>query len=324
MRSSTILLAAATVACAVASPLLVKKANFDAPLGGDIDILNYALTLEYLERNFYQQGLKNFTSEDFCKAGFDATFYANLKEIYADEQSHVSFLAAALGEKAVKEATYTFPVTDAKSFVALSSILEGVGVSAYVGAAAAIANKAYLTVAGSILGVEARHAAYVRAAVGQSPFPKAYETPLDFKQVYSLAAQFITGFAPGSPALPFMAFPPLQVRVSQHPHAEGRSSVTFEDAYANALAMGSVAKHTKVYAVFYSGLDTYYSPVYITQGDKDYKIDKIPGQNSSKTGQLPPTGQVYVVLSTADGTGKNLATDENTISGVGIIEVQMK
>lgn len=121
MRSSSILLAAAAITSTVASPLLVKKSNFAAPPGGDIDILNYALTLEYLERKFYQEGLQNFTSEDFCQAGFDASFYANLKEIYADEQSHVSFLATALGDKAVQEATYSFPVKDAKSFVALSA-----------------------------------------------------------------------------------------------------------------------------------------------------------------------------------------------------------
>ena len=141
-----------------------------------------------------------------------------------------------------------------------------------MGAAAAIASKAYLTVAGSILGVEARHASYVRAAVGQSPFPKPYETPLDFNQVYSLAAQFITGFAPGSPALPFIAFPPLKIQASQYSYMEGRSSVTFENAYINALTVSKVTKDTKVYAVFYSGLDTYYSPVYITQGDKDVSI----------------------------------------------------
>ena len=49
--------------------------------------------------------------------------------------------------------------------------------------------------------------------------------------------------------------------------------------------------------------------------------DTIPGANFASAGQLPPTGQVYVVLSTADGMGNNTITDENTISGVGILEV---
>jgi hypothetical protein len=122
------------------------------------------------------------------------------------------------------------------------------------------------------LTVEARHASYVRAALGESPFPKPYDTPLDFMQVYSLAAQFITGFAPGSAALPFMAFPPLSVQASRYPYTEDRSSVTFNNAFANALAMGKVTKDTKVYAVFYSGLDTYYVPVYVSQGNKDVSV----------------------------------------------------
>lgn len=116
----------------------------------------------------------------------------------------------------------------------------------------------------------------MRAALGESPFPKPYDTPLDFAQVYSLAAQFITGFAPGSAALPFMALPPLSIRPSQYPYTAGRSSVTFDNAYANAVAMGKVAMDTKVYAVFYSGLDTYYVPVYVSQGNKDVSTRWVP------------------------------------------------
>ena len=85
MHYTSLLLAAASIAPSVAGPL-VKKANYDAPPGGDIDILNYALTLEYLERKFYQEGLAKYTENDFCQAGFDSTFYSNLKDIYYDEQ----------------------------------------------------------------------------------------------------------------------------------------------------------------------------------------------------------------------------------------------
>ncbi|KAE8442359.1 hypothetical protein EG329_003430 [Mollisiaceae sp. DMI_Dod_QoI] len=319
MRYSTFLpiLAASLVS---AAPIEQRDTveDYNAPPGGDVTILNYALTLEYLERKFYQEGLANYTQADFVAAGFPDPFYANLKEIYYDEETHVSTLAGALGAAAVHEATYSFPSTDVKSFLALSSVLEGVGVSAYLGAAAEIVNKAYLTVAGSILTVEARHSSYIRAALKESPFPKPFDTPLDFNQVYSLAAQFITGFAPGDPALPFMAFPPLTIEATQYPYTAGSSPVTFTHAMKNAEAACLITTSTPVYAVLFSGLDTYYVQVRTTGGNSgDFKIDSIPAGGN---GTLAPTGQVYVVLSTADGVATKVS-DENTISGVGIIEV---
>ncbi|KUI57883.1 Protein rds1 [Cytospora mali] len=296
---------------------LQKRADFDPPSGGDVTILNYALTLEYLERKFYSEGLQNYSKGCFHEAGFHHGFYEQLEEIYADEENHVSFLSGALGDAAVKEPTFSFPVTTPKEFITLSSVLEGVGVSAYLGAAGAIVNKTYLGAAGSILTVEARHASYIRKALGESPFPKPYDTPLDFMAVYSLAAQFITGFAEGSPTLPFKAFPALTVAASTTPVKAGWTSLTFTGAYASALGAGLVEAATPVYAVFYSGLDTYYVPA-AANGD-DFTIDKIPGANYTTASELAPLGQVYVVLSTANGTVK--AKDENIISGVGIVEV---
>ncbi len=168
--------------------------------------------------------------------------------------------------------------------------------------------------------VESRHSSYIRAALKESPFPKPFDTPLDFNDVYSLAAQFITAFAPGDPTLPFKAFPPIVIQSTQYPYTAGSSSVTFTHAYTNALAAKLITANQPVYAVFFSGLDTYYVPTYVTQGNSgDFKIKALPGANAS-TGQLAPTGQVYVVLSTADGVNTKVS-DENTISGVGIIEV---
>lgn len=63
------------------------------------DILNYALTLEHLEDKFYRDGLSQFSEQDFANAGFDATFYGNLKEVSSDETTHVKFLTTALEGK---------------------------------------------------------------------------------------------------------------------------------------------------------------------------------------------------------------------------------
>lgn len=223
----------------------------------------------------------------------------------------------------MKEGTYSFPSTDPKSFVALSSVLEGVGVSAYLGAAAAIADKTYVPIAGSILTVESRHSSYIRAALGESPFPKPFDTPLDFNSVFSLAAQFITGFAPGAAPLPFKAFPPLTIATSRYYFTAGSSSVTFVHAKSNAVAAGLITPSTPVYAVLFSGLDKYYVPVYETQGNSgDFKFDHLPGglTGENASGMLAPTGQVYIVLSTADGKSTKV-NDANTISGVGVLEV---
>lgn len=200
---------------ALATPI---DKRVSTPKVDDGIILNYALTLEYLERAFYRGALEKFSEADFTAAGFPSPFYENLNTIYFDEQTHVSFISGALttaGITPTVELQYKFPYTDVKSFLTLSSVLEGVGVSAYLGAAASIVNKDYLTAAGSILTVEARHTAYVRSELKESPFPNPFDTPLDFNEVYSLAAPFITGGS--SPVtLPFKPFPTLTLECTQY------------------------------------------------------------------------------------------------------------
>ena len=134
MRLSSAVAAALAVGLILASPSQVEKRHV-VPTAkvNDADILNYALTLEFLERKFYCEALSLFTRQDFIKAGFADPFYDNLKEIYVDEQAHVKFLSGALtAAKYVPtvELKYNFGFTTPEAFVTTSSVLEGTGVSA--------------------------------------------------------------------------------------------------------------------------------------------------------------------------------------------------
>lgn len=119
---------------------------------GDIGILNYALTLEYLEAAFYNEAAAN---------GF-ATGQTEvyLKRTREDENVHVAALKKALGKKAVKEPKFDFgtTTTNTAEFLATSYALENTGVHAYHGQVFNIKTRGYLKVAITIATVEARHA----------------------------------------------------------------------------------------------------------------------------------------------------------------------
>jgi hypothetical protein len=123
---------------------------------GDIGILNYALTLEYLEAAFYNGA----TAANLPLSPQAAAF---LKVVTRDENAHVAFLKKALGRKAVKSPVFEFGEANknAEKFMATSYVLENTGVHAYLGQAPNIKSDAYLAAAGSILTIEARHAAVI-------------------------------------------------------------------------------------------------------------------------------------------------------------------
>ena len=96
-------------------------------------IQNSALTLEFLEAAFYQQGFAKFPESDFAALGLSPEDIKNLKDIGKTEDAHVSFLLSAIaatGQQPVAACTYDFKFTDAAGMVATASVLEQVGVSA--------------------------------------------------------------------------------------------------------------------------------------------------------------------------------------------------
>ncbi|KAA1473604.1 hypothetical protein DENSPDRAFT_903176 [Dentipellis sp. KUC8613] len=233
-------------ATALAHPLHVinRRASADGPT--DVDILNFALTLEHLESTFYAQGLARFSARDFESAGLPAWAYGRVKQIAAHEATHVSALAGALGKAAVQPCTYKFPYTDPKSFMKVSQALESVGTSAYTGAARFIQNKDYLLVAAEILSVEARHSSWVGSSIEkEAGWSGAFETPLDLNQVYSLAAGFITACPNTNAPLPVHAFAPLTLSSPTAGAAPTAGSVI-------ALQFGS-HNGTALYAAFLNG-----------------------------------------------------------------------
>ncbi len=139
---------------------LAKGSRLDAPpksFGkGDIGILNYALTLEYLEAAFYNEAKKKGSFKDGATRDF-------LAGVVKDENAHVKILRGLLGKKAVKSPKFDFGKTTSneKLFVATAYALENTGVSAYSGQAFNIDQAAVLAGALSIVTIEARHAGLI-------------------------------------------------------------------------------------------------------------------------------------------------------------------
>lgn len=288
--------AAAFASAGLAAPAIGKRAV------NDFEILNYALTLEHLESVFYNQYLGQYSQDDFHKAMHSSPqFYKNLNEVKSDESTHVTYLTNAItkaGGKPVAECKYDFGVKTVMDFLALSSVLEGVGVSAYLGAAQFISSKPYLTAAGSILTVEARHVSNIRTHLkpNQSPYPSAFDVPLSFNQVYSLASQFITSCPQGNTQLPpLTAYPALT-----GPKSVSKPGDTITVTSAKALS-------GTVYYTWAGAMDSAVAKP-VGSGGKQFSVT-VPSSGVN--------GQSYVTLTKASGA----YSDANAIAGPAIVEV---
>lgn len=157
----------------------------------DVKILNFALTLEFLEAAFYRQAVANNVYGDNAVLKKFATVVAD------HEATHAKFLKKVLGSAAIKSPKFDFKdaVTDPMKFAATSEVLEDTGVSAYLGQAASIFQPAVLRAAATIVTVEARHAAWIRFINLDTPAPASFDKPKSEAAI--LKAVKKTGFIVG-------------------------------------------------------------------------------------------------------------------------------
>jgi rubrerythrin len=146
---------------------------------GDLGIVGYALTLEYLETDFYKQAV--------ASGKLKGKALALAKQFGEEEAQHVDALEGALkkaGGKLPAKPKGKFPLSSEASILKLAAEVEDLGAAAYLGQAARIQDKEILAAALAIHAVEGRHAAVLNQALGKSPSPDgAFAAPADAKTV---------------------------------------------------------------------------------------------------------------------------------------------
>jgi len=198
----------------------VAKAHETNEGVSDVDILNYALTLEHLEYAFYRDGLRKFGRKDLnwtviVNRGGKAIrrpVYDEFVRIRDREDQHVDTLTSvigSLGGTPVLEATYNFETTaftSVEQFVNVAQLLENTGVMAYDGAIAHIEDAELLTAGATIATVEARHASYLNLLNGETGFPDAFDDAMTPREICRTVDEaFITGDQTPYPPYPSLA-----------------------------------------------------------------------------------------------------------------------
>ena len=181
-------LAAGATYGALSATGLISKALAESG-AGDVDILNFALTLEFLETEFYVLAAKQVK-------GLSEYESKLTKELRDNEQEHVDALTATikkLGGKPVAKPTFDFggAFGSRATYLKTANTLEDTGVSAYNGAAPLIASGEVLGAAGGIVQIEARHAAMIRLVRNKPPAPSAFDKASEMDAVLAAVKPFI-------------------------------------------------------------------------------------------------------------------------------------
>lgn len=154
----------------------------------DVAILNFALTLEYLQASFYTEAER--------VGALKGALADQARVVGSHERAHVAAFRAVLGRTAVKRPHFDFhgATENAKSFRATAVAFEDLAVGAYKEQLPSIKSDQYLAAAVSIHSVEARHAAWIRRLAGVVPASKAFDEPLSDRQTVQIvnSTHFVT------------------------------------------------------------------------------------------------------------------------------------
>jgi Ferritin-like domain len=148
----------------------------------DIGILNYALSLEYLQASFYSEAERLHS--------LHGALAEQARIVGGHERAHVSAFQKVLGSQAIKRPTFNFQgvTEDPEGFRRTAVAFEDLAVEAYKYQAPRLQSKAFLAAAIAIHSVEARHAAWIRRLAGVLPAATAFDQPLPPRRVEALVA----------------------------------------------------------------------------------------------------------------------------------------
>ena len=192
--------AAKTLGAAASAPAVLAVVASEAVgqglPGQVVEVLNFALTLEYLEAEFYARALQ---TPGLIPPRYRAVF----QQIGKHEVAHVRTLQGALGSAAIAKPNFDFTgrgkfpdvFSNFNTFAAVSNTFEDLGVAAYKGQAGNLMGTPVLTTALQIHSVEARHAAEVRRVRGILGWDGPFDRAQNKFEVLAQAGPFIAGLA---------------------------------------------------------------------------------------------------------------------------------
>ena len=182
---------AAVYGGSVVTPFVGKAlAQNNEDPANDVDILNFALTLEYLEAAFYEGALKEVK-------GMSKEVKELAEQLQKDESEHVDALTQTIeqiGGQPVKAPSVSFgdAYSSEKAFLKLAYTVEPLGVRAYNGAAPQIKSKDVLSAAGTIVQVEGRHTGLIALQADENPTPDgAFSETAKMDEVLEAVKPFI-------------------------------------------------------------------------------------------------------------------------------------